>query len=65
LGELVNDLWADKYVVRDQDRRFLERRDLARKKKQLRGGDWESEVRLLEGLFEMVLDIQGRFWPDC
>ncbi|KAF8848322.1 hypothetical protein BDZ45DRAFT_753969 [Acephala macrosclerotiorum] len=66
LGKLVNDLWTDKYVKRDRDSRFTERRDTGDKRKmKLRGsGSWEDDIRELEGLFEMVLDIQARFWPD-
>ncbi|CZR50314.1 uncharacterized protein PAC_00186 [Phialocephala subalpina] len=66
LGKLVNDLWTDKYVKRDQDSRFSERKDTAEKKKvKLRGGgSWDEDIRELEELFEMVLDIQARFWPE-
>ncbi|KUJ18664.1 uncharacterized protein LY89DRAFT_732219 [Mollisia scopiformis] len=66
LGKLVDDLWADKYIKRDRDSRFLERKDLLEAKKgRMRGGGWEDDIKGLEEFFEMVLDIQGRFWPVC
>lgn len=66
LGKLINDLWTDKYVKRDRDSRFTERKDTSEKKKsKLRGsGMWEDDIRELEEFFEMVLDIQARFWPE-
>lgn len=40
------------------DSRFIERSE-----KKMRRGGWEEDVGSFEKLWEMVLDIQGRFWP--
>jgi hypothetical protein len=60
LGELVDAVWEEWWLHGVEGGGFVQRRDEEKE----RGVGWREELRVLEGLWGVVVEAQESFWTD-